>query len=62
MSKRAAKPQQSSILGLRAFAAISAVEGLKLSPEGRKRVTADMPFEQRLAEILNAYKRPKLRK
>jgi hypothetical protein len=53
---------ESVVLGQRAFAAISAVEGLKLTPAGRKRVHGDMPIEQRRAEVLRAYtalKRPK---
>jgi hypothetical protein len=47
-------------LGLRAFAAISAVEGLKLSSSSRARLEAlratDLTPEQRRAEILKAYK------
>jgi hypothetical protein len=46
---------QSTVLGARAFAAISAVEGLKLTPAGRKRVLGGEPIEQRRAEVLRAY-------
>jgi hypothetical protein len=51
-SKRRAK---STLLGARAFAAISAVEGLKLSTAGRKRVQGSAPIEQGRAKILRAY-------
>jgi hypothetical protein len=50
------------VLGHRAFAAISAVEGLKLSREGRKRVENNESVEHRRSEILRAYvevKRPR---
>ena len=43
------------MLGARAFAAISAVEGLKLTSAGRKRVQGSAPIEQRRAEVLRAY-------
>ncbi len=46
---------KSRVLGQRAFAAISAVEGLKLSSAGRKRVLSAVPAEQRRAEVLRAY-------
>ena len=46
---------ESTVLGARAFAAISAVEGLKLSPAGRKRVYGAAPVEQRRAEVIRAY-------
>jgi hypothetical protein len=52
----------SATLGARAFAAISAVEGLELTAAGRKRVHGSAPIEQRRAEVLRAYmdvKRPK---
>lgn len=45
----------STVLGARAFAAISAVEGLKLTPAGRNRVHCAAPIEQRRAEVLRAY-------
>ena len=43
------------MLGARAFAAISAVEGLKLTTAGRKRGHGSAPIEQRRAEVLRAY-------
>jgi hypothetical protein len=46
---------ESTVLGARAFAAISAVEGLKLTPAGRNRVHGAAPIEQRRAEVLRAY-------
>jgi hypothetical protein len=46
---------ESTMLGARAFAAISAVEGLKLTAAGRKRVQGSAPIEQRRAEVLRAY-------
>ena len=48
-------PSESAVLGPRAFAAISAVEGLKLTEAGRKRVQSSAPIEQRRAEVLRAY-------
>jgi len=51
-SKRRGK---STMLGARAFAAISAVEGLKLTTAGRKRLQGSAPIEQRRAEVLRAY-------
>jgi hypothetical protein len=46
---------ESTKLGARAFAAISAVEGLKLTKAGRKRVQGSAPIEQRREEVLRAY-------
>ena len=46
---------ESATLGARAFASISAVEGLKLTAAGRKRVEGGAPIEQRRAEVLRAY-------
>ncbi len=51
-TKRLGKPTR---LGARAFAAISAVEGLKLTKAGRKRVQSSAPIEQRREEVLRAY-------
>lgn len=48
-----------SVLGLKRFAAISAVEGLKLSAQGRKRVLAPLSTQKRRAEIIRAYLDPK---
>ncbi len=50
------------VLGRRAFAAISAVEGLKLSKEGRQRVESNTSLEQRRSDILRAYSGAKKRK
>ena len=47
--------KESTRLGQRAFAAMSAVEGLKLTTAGRKRVQSRAPIEQRRAEVLRAY-------
>lgn len=49
-------------LGQKAFAAISAVEGLKLNREGRKRISASAPTDQRRADVLRAYSEHKSRK
>jgi hypothetical protein len=58
MRKRAFEARrggESIVLDPSAFAAISAVEGLKLTPAGRKRVHGHTPIEQRRAEVLRAY-------
>lgn len=44
-----------TVLGPRVFAAISAVEGLELTPAGRKRVHSSAPIEERRAEVVKAY-------
>ena len=44
-----------TVLGRGAFSAISAVEGLKLSSAGRKRVASALPMDQRRAQVLKAY-------
>ena len=46
---------QSPILGLKRFAVISAVEGLTLTPKGRKRVASVASTEKRRADVLKAY-------
>jgi len=53
---------EATLLGHRAFAAISAVEGLKLTSAGRRRVEGSAPIEQRRSEVLRAYMNPKRRK
>lgn len=53
-SKPTRKPTK-TVLGRKAFAAISAVEGLKLDPAGRKRVSAAASTDQRRAEVRRAY-------
>jgi hypothetical protein len=49
-----------SVLGAKAFAAIAAVEGLRLSPTSKQRLNAlknsDLTPEERRAEIFRAYK------
>jgi hypothetical protein len=42
-------------VGSKAFAGISAAEGLKLTRAGRKRVFGSAPIEQRRAEVIKAY-------
>ncbi len=49
----------SSVLGLKRFAVISAVEGLKLTPRGQKRVASGESTEKRRADVLKAYLNPK---
>jgi hypothetical protein len=44
-----------SVLGLKRFEVMSAVEGLKLSPKGRKRVATGQSPEKRRADVLKAY-------
>jgi len=53
-SKRISKPT-GTVLGRKAFAAISAVERLKLDSGGRKRVSSAVSTDQRRAEVLRAY-------
>ena len=54
-SSNSKRRDESAMLGPRAFAAISAVEGLKLTTAGRERVQSSAPIEQRRAEVLRAY-------
>ena len=59
-SKTPTEQGKKAVLGARAFAAISAVEGLKLSAASRKRLQAlqDDPTltpDQRRAEVLKVY-------
>jgi hypothetical protein len=54
-SKKPGGKSQQTILGRRAFEAISAVEGLKLTTAGRKRVHASASIEQRRQDVLRAY-------
>ena len=53
--KNVVPPKTSSVLGLERFAAMSAVEGLALTAQGRKRVAAETSTEQRRANVLKAY-------
>lgn len=55
ITKRRKSGSAAAVLGLKTFAAISAVEGLKLSSAGRKRVAHPSPANQRRAEVLKAY-------
>jgi hypothetical protein len=65
MPKRSttSKPKAlSPILGRGAFAAISAVEGLKLTPAGQRRISIAQTQDDRRAEVLKAYRDAKKRK
>ena len=55
---RSSASTRSYILGRKTFAAISAVEGLKLSAAGTRRLkkTAQLMPDQRRAEVIRAYK------
>lgn len=53
--KISAETAASPVLGLKRFAAISAVEGLKLTAKGRKRVASGASIEKRRADVLKAY-------
>jgi hypothetical protein len=58
MNRRASKkgtPVRKIAISRSAFAAITAVEGLKLSPEAEKRVFETATIEKRRAEVLKAY-------
>jgi hypothetical protein len=61
-SKSKAKPR-GRVLGAATFAAISAVEGLKLSPAAKKRLTAlkarKLTPAQKRAEVVRVYERAK---
>ena len=59
LRSKASPKATESVLGLKRFAAISAVEGLKLSAQGRKRVLAPLSTQKRRAEIIRAYMDPK---
>jgi hypothetical protein len=54
IKSRSAKPS-SNVLGIKTFAAISAVEGLKLSAAGRKRISQPLSAERRRANVIKAY-------
>ncbi len=58
MQKRQSKmgsASQRTTITRGAFAAITAVEGLKLSPEGQMRVFKATTTDKRRAEVLKAY-------
>lgn len=56
---RGSRKLKSRVLGAKAFAAICAVEGLRLSAASRKRLAvlkaAGLTTEERRAEVLRAY-------
>jgi hypothetical protein len=54
-------PSKPHVLGRKAFAAITAVEGLKLNAAGEKRFSkmGQLSSAQRRAEVIRAYNRPK---
>jgi hypothetical protein len=54
---RSTAAARSYVLGRKTFAAISAVEGLKLSPAGSRRMkkTGHLSPDQRRAEVIRAY-------
>ena len=58
-TKRSTPQVDPRVLGSKAFAAISAVEGLKLSAAGKKRLRAmdeqRLTPDQRRAEVIRAY-------
>jgi hypothetical protein len=54
-TKKSSLQTSATTLGRGTFAAISAVEGLKLSAAGRKRVSSPLSLDERRAEVLNAY-------
>jgi hypothetical protein len=65
MRKSTTKPNSRNaptVLGRKTFAAISAVEGLKLSAAGRRRISSPLTPDQRRAEVLKAYLDLKMRK
>jgi hypothetical protein len=51
-----------TIIGHKAFAAITEVEGLRLSKDGRERVSGNFSTEKRRAKVLKAYAGAKGRK
>lgn len=60
MASRVSRKKPATVIGAKAFAAITAVEGLKLSDASRRRVdrlkASGLPSEERRAEILRAYR------
>lgn len=61
-SKTQSPKSASCVIGPRAFAAITAVEGLSLSSESKKRLAdlrrSDLSQAQRRAEVVRAYEKP----
>jgi len=69
MSKRPSKSASRSaarVLGAKTFAAIAAVEGLRLNKTSKKRLAAlkasSLSQDERRAEVLRAYSAPKGRR
>lgn len=64
-SKSAARPA-ARVLGAKTFAAIAAVEGLRLNKTSQKRLAAlkasSLTQDERRAEVLRAYSAPKGRR
>lgn len=60
MASRVSQKKPTAVIGEKAFAAITAVEGLKLSDASRRRLqrlkSSGLPSEERRAEILRAYR------
>lgn len=60
MASRVSQKKPKAVIGEKAFAAITAVEGLKLSDASRRRLqrlkSSGLPNEERRAEILRAYR------
>lgn len=58
-SAKTSKKPASRVLGTRAFAAITAVEGLRLTASSRRRLdmlkASSLSAEERRAEVLRAY-------
>lgn len=59
-NKKPKRTAKGAVLGAKAFAAISAVEGLRLSSASKKRLTAlksrKLSQDERRAEVLRAYR------
>ena len=60
--ERVSPRRAETVLGREAFAAISAIEGLKLNRDGQKRVLTSAPTDQRRADVLRAYAEHKSRR
>lgn len=60
MASRVSPKKSSAVIGAKAFAAITAVEGLKLSEASRRRLqqlkSSGLSAEERRAQILRAYR------
>jgi hypothetical protein len=65
-SSKSSKPSAGRLLGGKTFAAIAAVEGLRLSATSKKRLAAlkasDLSQDERRAEVLRSYSAPKGRR